>query len=163
MGTADLPAVLGIERAAYAFPWSEGVFRDCMRVGYACRVATEGGAVRGYGILSTAADEAHLLNLCVDPSEQGRGWGGWLLRRLCDLASRLQVRRMFLEVRPSNAAALRLYESHGFVHAGTRRGYYPASAGGREDAWVFALALGGAGDVEEVEDVEMERRRAVRR
>lgn len=157
METADLPAVLGIERAAYAFPWSEGVFRDCMRVGYACRVATEGAAVRGYGIMSTAAHEAHLLNLCVDPSEQGRGWGGWLLRRLCGLASRWRVRRMFLEVRPSNAPALRLYESHGFVHAGTRRGYYPASAGRREDAWVFALALGGAGDV------TAERRRAGRR
>ena len=141
MTPSDLPAVAGIESSAYQFPWSEQVFRSCLRAGYACRVAAEGPLVRGYGILSLAAHEAHLLNLCVDPAEQGRGWGGWLLRHLFGFARVRHAERMFLEVRPSNRTAVRLYEGHGFVHVGTRRGYYPAAAGGREDARVYALSL----------------------
>lgn len=86
-------------------------------------------------------DEAHLLNLCIDPVEQGRGWGGWLLRHLFGIARVRRAERMFLEVRPSNRTAVRLYEGHGFVHVGTRRGYYPAACGGREDARVYALSL----------------------
>ena len=141
MTPADLPAVSGIEAAAYRFPWSEQVFRSCLRAGYSCRVAAEGECVRGYGILSLAANEAHLLNLCIDPGEQGRGWGGWLLRHLFGIARIRRAERMFLEVRPSNRPAVRLYEGHGFVLVGTRRGYYPAVSGGREDARVYALSL----------------------
>jgi len=142
MTPADLPAVSCIEASAYHFPWSEQVFRSCLRAGYACRVAAEGERVRGYGIVSLAAGEAHLLNLCIDPAEQGRGWGGWLLRHLFGIARVRRAERMFLEVRPSNRPAVRLYEGHGFVRVGTRRGYYPAPAGGREDARVYALSLG---------------------
>lgn len=141
MTAADLPAVFGIERAAYSFPWSEQVFRDCLRAGYTCCIAADGERIRGYGILSLGANEAHLLNLCVDPAEQRRGWGGWLLRHLFGIAHARNAERMFLEVRPSNRPAVRLYESHGFVHVGTRRGYYPGEAGGREDARVYAFLL----------------------
>ena len=141
MTSADLPAVSGIEAGAYRFPWSEQVFRSCLRAGYTCRVAAEDDRVRGYGIVSLAANEAHLLNLCIDPAEQGRGWGGWLLRHLFGIVRIRHAERMFLEVRPSNRPAVRLYEGHGFVHVGTRRGYYPAVSGGREDARVYALSL----------------------
>ena len=141
MTLADLPSVSDIEASAYRFPWSERVFRSCLRAGYTCRVAADGDRVRGYGIVSLAANEAHLLNLCVDPARQGRGWGGWLLRRLFDVVRARRAERMFLEVRPSNRPAVRLYEGHGFVHVGTRRGYYPAGSGGREDARVYALSF----------------------
>ena len=141
MTPADLAGVARIESSAYQFPWSEQVFRSCLKAGYACRVAAVGPRIRGYGILSLAANEAHLLNLCIDPAEQGRGWGGWLLRQLFGVARIRRAQRMFLEVRPSNRAAVRLYESHGFVHVGTRPGYYPAVMGGREDARVYALSL----------------------
>ena len=141
MTPADLSEVLGIECSAYQFPWSERVFQDCLRAGCTCQVAADGGRVRGYGILSVAANEAHLLNLCVDPAEHRRGWGGWLLRRLFDVARERSADRMFLEVRPSNQPAVRLYEAHGFVHVGTRRGYYPGLAGRREDARVYTLSL----------------------
>ena len=141
MTPADLSEVSDIEVSAYLFPWSQEVFRSCLRAGYACRLAAEGDRVRGYGILSLAANEAHLLNLCIAPAEQGRGWGGWLLRHLFGIARVRQAERMFLEVRPSNRAAVRLYEGHGFVHVGTRRSYYPAASGGREDAHVYSLSL----------------------
>ena len=142
MTAIDVPVVAGIESTAYAFPWSEPVFRGCLRAGHVCRVALEGHRIRGYGILSVAANEAHLLNLCVDPARQGRGWGGWLLRHLFAVARTRRAERMFLEVRPSNRSAVRLYEAHGFVPVGTRRGYYPDGCGGREDARVYTLVLG---------------------
>ena len=101
----------------------------------------KGSACAGTGSCPLAAGEAHLLNLCIDPAEQGRGWGGWLLRHLFGIARVRRAERMFLEVRPSNRTAVRLYEGHGFVHVGTRRGYYPAACGEREDARVYALSL----------------------
>ncbi|RMD78948.1 MAG: GNAT family N-acetyltransferase, partial [Gammaproteobacteria bacterium] len=76
-----------------------------------------------------------------DPERRRRGHGGYLLRRLIQIAGRLGARTLFLEVRPSNAAALALYRRLGFEEVGRRRGYYPAMEG-REDALVLALALG---------------------
>src|ERR1700689_2464248 len=61
MHELDVPVIVAIERAAYQFPWSEGIFRDCLRVGYVCRVADVGGEMAGYGIMSVGAGEAHIL------------------------------------------------------------------------------------------------------
>ncbi|MFM7067526.1 MAG: ribosomal protein S18-alanine N-acetyltransferase [Gammaproteobacteria bacterium] len=140
MRDADLPAVVGIEIESYAFPWSEGIFRDCLRVGYSCRVLEDRDGLCGYGILSMGAGEAHVLNLCVDASLRGCGAGRSLLYWMLGLARRAGNETAFLEVRPSNEHALRLYASAGFEQVGLRRGYYQA-VGGREDAWVFRLDL----------------------
>jgi ribosomal-protein-alanine N-acetyltransferase len=81
-----------------------------------------------------------LLNLSIAAGCQRQGWGSRLLQRVCECARGRRVRLLFLEVRPSNAAALRLYEGHGFERIGLRRDYYPAS-GGREDALILGLPL----------------------
>ncbi len=73
MQAADLKAVAAVERAAYQFPWSLGIFRDCLLAGYHCLVLDVGGSVTGYGIMSVAGGEAHLLNLCVHPHAQRLG------------------------------------------------------------------------------------------
>ncbi len=137
----DLPGVLAIERRAYDHPWSEGIFRDCLRGGYRCRVGERGGRLFGHAVLSIAAGEAHLLNLCIDPAHQRRGFGRWLLRRMIDEARAAHAETLFLEVRVSNKPAIRLYLAHGFNEVGVRVGYYPAGEGRREDAFVFARAL----------------------
>jgi len=82
MQEADIAGVLRIERASYAFPWTEGIFRDCLRVHYTGRVAEIGVVTVGYGILSVAAGEAHLLNLCVADAYRCRGIGRRLLAHL---------------------------------------------------------------------------------
>jgi ribosomal-protein-alanine N-acetyltransferase len=87
-----------------------------------------------------AAGEAHILNLCVDPSYQGMGLGGRLLRCMMALAARRGIEDMLLEVRPSNEAALALYHRHGFVRIGERKAYYPARFG-REDAVVMTRSI----------------------
>ena len=140
MRAVDIDAVLESERAGYEFPWSEDIFLDCLRVGYNCWVVEMGRLVVGHGIMSIGAGECHLLNLCIHPHWQGLGLGRHLLRRLLLVARHHRADTAFLEVRASNAPALRLYRSEGFCEIGTRRGYYPAR-NGREDAVVLALAL----------------------
>ena len=140
MTEEDLARVSAVERESYAFPWSEGIFRDCLRVGYVCRVVEIGFDLVGYAVMSTGAGEAHILNLCVRETMRGRGIGRTLLRQLLDLAAEAGVEDAFLEVRPSNLAAIRLYQSLGFVQVGVRKRYYQA-AGGREDATVLRLDL----------------------
>lgn len=138
---ADLPAVMRIERASYDFPWSEGVFRDCLRVGYSCWVALDQTeSVAGYGLMSTAVDEAHVLNLCVGPDHRRGGVGRFLLNHLIDEARDAGMARLLLEVRPSNAPAVALYREQGFTQVGRRKRYYPASKG-REDALLLARHL----------------------
>ena len=140
MRDADVSEVVAIERSSYQFPWSEGIFRDCLRVGYTCRVVTLGRQVAGYGVMSVGAGEAHILNLCISEAFRCRGLGGRLLTLLVERAAAAGMKEAFLEVRPSNTAAIRLYQAHGFEQVGMRRGYYQA-AGGREDAAVLRLAL----------------------
>ena len=136
----DLPAVTVIEQSTYPFPWNEGIFRDCLRVHYVCRVVEWNEHIIGYGIMSFGADEAHILNLCMRSDLRRRGLGRLMLKHLLAEAKRHQVKRAFLEVRPSNKAAIALYVSAGFECIGMRRNYYQAD-GGREDAWVFRIRL----------------------
>lgn len=140
MTEADLPAVLLIERSAYRFPWSRAIFQDCLRVGYCCWVLERGSAVAGYGVMSVAAGESHLLNLCVEPGLHGIGLGHHMLTNLLEIARKHNADTAFLEVRPSNEAAKRLYMAAGFDEVGMRRNYYPAESG-REDAIIMARTL----------------------
>ena len=140
MNELDIPMVVSIERSAYQFPWSEGIFRDCLRVGYVCRVVDAGGDMGGYGIMSVGAGEAHILNVCIREEYRGRGYARKMLLFLMDRARAAGMREAFLEVRPSNIAAARLYHSMGFEQVGVRRGYYQATAG-REDAAVLRRIL----------------------
>lgn len=142
MTEADVSTVVALERASYQFPWSEGIFRDCLRVGYTCRVVTSANRVMGYGVMSIGAGEAHILNLCIDAAFRCQGIGRRMLDYLLDKGAAAGMSEAFLEVRPSNTAAIRLYLSMGFDQVGMRRGYYQA-VGGREDAAVLKLALRG--------------------
>jgi ribosomal-protein-alanine N-acetyltransferase len=142
MTEADVSEVFAVERASYQFPWSEGIFRDCLRVGYVCRVLTLESQVIGYGVMSVGAGEAHILNLCVADAYRCRGLGRRMLGYLLERGVTAGMSEAFLEVRPSNTAAIRLYQAIGFEQVGMRRGYYQA-AGGREDAAVLRLTLRG--------------------
>src|SRR6516164_2258906 len=140
MRGVDVADVVAIERASYQFPWSEGIFRDCLRVGYVCRVVTVSRQVMGYGVMSLGAGEAHILNLCVGETYRCRGVGRRVLGALIERAAAAGMTDAFLEVRPSNTAAIRLYLALGFEQVGMRRGYYQA-VNGREDAAVLRRAL----------------------
>lgn len=146
MRADDLDEVDAIERASYEFPWTRGIFADCLKAGHPCWVLCVDEVVAGYGILSVGAGEAHVLNICLGPDFRGRGLGRHLLERLLDVARWSGAQRVFLEVRPSNPLARALYASMGFAEIGRRPRYYPARDG-REDAIVMALPI-AAGDRE---------------
>lgn len=141
MSHDDVGDVADIERRSYEFPWSHGVFRDCLLAGYHCLVLVRDDTVVGYGILSVAAGEAHILNLCIDPKYRQLGYGERLLDEILHQAAGAEVREVFLEVRPSNANAIALYVKKGFRQIASRPAYYQAREG-REDAAVLALRLG---------------------
>ena len=140
MQEADLSKVLDIERQSYPYPWTRVIFSDCMHAGYSCWVCGRNGVIEGYGVISVAAGESHLLNLCVSPESQQQVIGRKMLRHLVSFARRHVAEVVFLEVRLSNKTARALYEVEGFNELGTRRDYYP-TAGGREDAMILARTL----------------------
>ena len=140
MRDADIGTVMAIETRAYPFPWTDGIFRDCINACYPSWLLMQEDVVIGYGIISIAAREAHILNICIDPDAQSHGHGRRLLRSLVRIARAQNAERVFLEVRPSNPRAIALYFDEGFNEIGRRPRYYPAHTG-REDAIVMAMEL----------------------
>lgn len=136
-----LAEVMALERRLYTFPWSQGNFQDALRAGYPSWLAVDTrDCILAYGVAMLAVDEAHLLNLAVDPAVQRCGLGMRLLTYLANRMYELGARSLLLEVRPTNVDALRLYRRFGFHDIGLRKGYYPARWG-REDAIVMRAIL----------------------
>ncbi len=127
MTDADLHAVMAIEWRAYAFPWSRGNFADSLNPRYVVQVlARPDGVVLGYFVAMPGVEEMHLLNLTVDPALHGLGLGRHLLDAVLVAAATQGALLLWLEVRPSNERAIRLYERYGFQAVAKRRNYYPA-------------------------------------
>ncbi len=137
----DIPSVVAIERRCYDFPWSVAVFSDCLCVGYCCWTIFQSSDMAGYGIMTVAAQECHILNICVDLEFRRQGYAGTLLDRLLESAASNCAKTAYLEVRPSNRAALKLYIGAGFTQKSARPRYYPAQ-NGREDALVLRKQIG---------------------
>jgi ribosomal-protein-alanine N-acetyltransferase len=140
MRMADLAVVAELEKSLYEFPWSLGNFRDSLTAGYDCWTVTHGEAVIGYAVLMIAADEAHLLNFAVAAEWQNQGIGRHFLAHIVEVARVAGCQIVYLEVRPSNAAARHLYRKSGFQQIAIRPGYYPG-VHGREDALFLGLSL----------------------
>ncbi|HEY0666434.1 MAG TPA: ribosomal protein S18-alanine N-acetyltransferase [Gallionella sp.] len=138
----DVDAVLAIEKAVQAYPWSRGNFADALGSGYLCSVDEQDGEIRAYAILMPLPDEAELLNIGVAEAHQRKGLGRAMLVGMLDAARRKGMRCVFLEVRATNAPALALYRSAGFLQIGLRRDYY-RSGDGAEDAVTMACGLTG--------------------
>ena len=140
MNHADLEQVMVVEKKAYPHPWTIGIFRDCLRVGYTAWVMTLDEKIIGYGIVMLSPGEAHILNICIDPDYQGKGLGRYLLNHLIKKSNQTDIDMLLLEVRRSNTNAQQLYLSAGFHELGIRKAYYPAD-NGREDAIILAKYL----------------------
>ena len=143
MSRADLAEVVELERQSQAFPWSEGHFTDALAASYPAWVLRQAGVLKGFCVSMVAPDEVHLLVLAVSPESRRQGLGTQLLEQVYMLGRQSGAIRVLLEVRPSNTRAISFYRSQGFDQIGTRRGYYPAAKGEREDAWVMARSLHG--------------------
>jgi ribosomal-protein-alanine N-acetyltransferase len=140
MRAGDLDRVLENETRSYAYPWTRGVFNDCLKSRHECWIAERDDMLVGHSVLSVAANEAHLLNVCVRRDQQGQGLGRQIVVHMLTRASECGASVVYLEVRPSNRVAGALYLSLGFREIGRRKEYYPAQMGS-EDAVVLALTL----------------------
>jgi [ribosomal protein S18]-alanine N-acetyltransferase len=142
MTAPHLDAVLAIENVAYEFPWSRGNFVDSLSAGHEAQMlCTLRGELLGYLVALPGFEEMHLLNLTVAPAAQGRGHARCMLAWLVARCGEQGAQQLWLEVRDSNARARRIYQRFGFAGIGTRKGYYPAPLGRREDAVVMGLQI----------------------
>lgn len=142
MTVEDLDEILGIEAGSFDDPWTNEVFNAELRHSWShCDVLREpnGGRIYGYIVFWRVADEIHLLNVAVDPSERKHHHGRRLLDHMLDYARREAARFITLEVRSSNVAAIQLYEGSGFKQVGVRPRYY---ANNGEDAVIMLYDLG---------------------
>jgi len=140
MREEDLETIMSIEHDTYHFPWTRGIFRDCLHVGYSCWVYESDAGIEAYGVMSMGAGEAHILTLVVYSFSRGKGLGKLMMNHLLQLARSHQAGTVLLEVRPSNKVAINLYHKLGFNEVGIRPNYYPADKG-REDALIMALCF----------------------
>lgn len=142
---ADLPAMLRIEQASFADPWtvdslSTALSLDRMRVLVAesAEKGVQGGdaasGLLGYVVALVAGLEAEIADLAVAPEARRLGIGRALLRRVLAELGEAAVQTVYLEVRESNQAARTLYEASGFCSVGRRRAYYRSPV---EDALVL--------------------------
>lgn len=137
MNAAHLEDVFNIEKESYSYPWSKNIFYDCVSNNYLCRVMLINDNLIGYVISSIVQDECHIMNLCIKKEYRSLGYGRQLLNYLQQEIKSINCKLIFLECRPSNKSALKLYLSEGYNEIGIRKNYYPA-VNGYEDAIMLA-------------------------
>ncbi|MBL7003613.1 MAG: ribosomal protein S18-alanine N-acetyltransferase [Gammaproteobacteria bacterium] len=136
----DIAKIMEIEPSIYSYPWTEGIFKDCIKAGYLGFIAEQKNKIVAYGVISVGAGESHILNISVPKEQQKKGYGKQLLHHMICQAKINKADMALLEVRESNRNAIALYESQGFNEIGVRKAYYPAP-NGKEDAIMFAKHL----------------------
>jgi len=136
----DLSEVMAIENRSYDFPWSEGIFCDCLENQYLAMLYVRNKKILAYSVSQFIVDECHLLNLCVSQEAREQGLATKMIKYLINQARQSDIGSIFLEVRVSNEPAIHLYDKLGFNEIGMRRDYYPG-INGREDALVLAYEI----------------------
>ncbi len=146
MKDTDIDNVYAIETNVHVAPWSRNILRDCVLVGYDCRVLEinndhNGLALGGYIIARISDNTCHILNFCIAKSFQSKGWGRKFLQTfLQSLSEDNQAAFVVLEVRPSNSSALHLYQTLGFEQVEIKKEYYKDKYG-IEDAILLKKQL----------------------
>ena len=156
----DVPQMAQLESLAHSHPMSEGNLADCfghlyrvlglklsahLEVDANTDIASDSDTYHvegllGFAIVQQIIDEVTLLDICLLPSQQGKGYGKLLLKAVMASAKVSGAVVLMLEVRESNFAARALYQQAGFIESGRRKGYYPIE-GGKEDAILMDLAI----------------------
>ena len=138
MNASDVAVVAEIENLVQSHPWTKKQFEDSVNT-YQVTVIEQQGQVVGFCILQPVLDEANLLLMAVHPSQQGKGMGYQLLEASLAMLKNDPV-QVFLELRESNTAAIKLYEKSDFHQIDMRKNYYPKADGSREHAIIMVKA-----------------------
>ena len=146
--TVDVKALMPIELACHAHPWTENTFTSCIGGRYFSEMLHDAtdhayipkNSIVGFYVGEYVIGEATLMNICVTPNQQGKGYGKLILTQFLKQAKEKGATKIFLEVRAKNIAAQMLYMNAGFIEIDRRVGYYPSNTGfGYEDAIVMSL------------------------
>jgi len=138
----DVSQLMPIETACHSHPWSEKTFSTCIGGRYFGEYLMDSEKAIGFYIGEHVAGEATLMDICVNPNLQGKGFGKDLLLKFFAQAKVLECKKIWLEVRAKNISAQMLYINQGFKEISRRTGYYPSSTGmGYEDAIVMSRTL----------------------
>ncbi len=140
--TNDVSKLMPIEEACHSHPWTEKTFTSCTGGRYFGEYLIQDNNILGFYVGEHVAGEATLMDICVDPAQQGSGFGKALLEQFIKQAKNLDNNKAFLEVRSKNISAQMLYINYGFIEISRRTGYYPSASGfGYEDAIVMSASL----------------------
>jgi len=136
----DLDEIVKIENESHLTPWTKKNFIDSNNVNNLFKVLKNENDIIGYYIALFAEDECQLLNITVRLELQKKGFGQLMLKNLFTDCRKKNIINVFLEVRKSNNAAIRLYEKNGFNEIGVRNNYYKNKEG-KEDAILMGLSI----------------------
>jgi len=136
----DLDSIIAIEQLSFQWPWSRRFFEGELSCQNACSYvvksaqADKDDQIVAYAFLRRVVDELHVLKIAVAPAQRGHGIAIWFLNHCFTMGAQQGANSVYLEVRRSNIAAIKLYEKLGFREVGRRSNYYPDS---KEDALVM--------------------------
>lgn len=137
--------LMAIENACHSHPWTLNTMSSCIGGRYFNLAAFNGDTMIGFYIGEKAGPDFTLMDICVAPSEQGKGIAKQLLSQFIEYGEQQNAENLFLEVRESNTPAIKLYENAGFIEMSVRKNYYPSdnlAKNGFEDAILMGMALG---------------------
>lgn len=137
LSSCHLKEIQRIETLAHSHPWSESLLSDVNSRGACHHVLLAGNQLVGYFYAQSIVGEVTLLNIAVDPNQQGQGYGKQLLEGFLSICEEKKAESAWLEVRQSNERAFQLYQTCGFNEVDRRVNYYP-TASGREDAVIMS-------------------------
>ncbi|MCI2285096.1 ribosomal protein S18-alanine N-acetyltransferase [Colwellia sp. MSW7] len=146
ISNVDINILMPIENACHSHPWNEKTFTSCIGNRYfgekLCDNSNDSPKIIGFYVGELVIDEATLMDICVEPTEQGNGFGKKLLNQFIQQAKAKGALKIWLEVRAKNISAQMMYINAGFIEISRRTGYYPSSSGfGYEDAIVMSFSI----------------------
>lgn len=136
--------LMAIETACHSHPWTLKTMSSCMGGRYFNLAAFNKNTLVGFYIGEKAGPDFTLMDICITPSEQGKGIAKQLLSQFIEYGEQQNAENLFLEVRESNTRAIALYERAGFIEMSVRKNYYPSdnpAKNGFEDAILMGMAL----------------------
>lgn len=139
MSSFDLTNIIRLEKSLFSDPWPESIFNDDIRSESSYPIVVQiDNAIIGYAILRIEGEDGHLTNIAVDKKYQRKSIAKKILSFILNLASENNLSQVLLEVRPSNKAAIALYESFGFIKLAIQKGYYQDPV---EDCYIMKKAV----------------------
>jgi len=119
-----LQKILEIGQGSISPAWTYKMLKDELDKGDSTFYAAADNTVKGFIVIRKVDEDAEILQIAVDDTARRRGIGDMLMKAVLEYVQESNLKSIFLEVRSSNIAAVRLYKKHGFINNRVRKDYY---------------------------------------